>query len=430
MSQAAIDRGLFRSTNMKKYISQVQKNQSTSQDDLFVKPDKNKVIGMSHGTYDKLNEKGYAPEETILNYGDILIGKVSPIQPVGNSDKIYKDNSESYKSHVPGTVDKVWYGLQNYEGYGMIKTRVRSMRIPHIGDKMCLRDNAEVLTEKGWINIKNITMQHKIAILKDNSYIAYENPIDVYKFKYNGDMYKLTSQLVDLDVTMDHELYVRRKINSNFELIAAKNIVGKKVWFNKSCINNNPDIEFMNIPYNNTIYKYDMDYFLELLGKRLNNKEICDHIYVNKYLKNINKLPEFVFNLSQRQSEILLNNLLDNKQTNISHKLQNDIMKLIIHSGYGFIKNNNKIELISLTQTNNNKYINEEVYEYNGDVYCLEVSSHVFMMRLNNKNVWIGNCSKHGQKGTIGITLPASDMPFAENGVQLDLVMNANALKF
>ena len=37
----------------------------------------------------------------------------------------------------------------------------------------------------------------------------------------------------------------------------------------------------------------------------------------------------------------------------------------------------------------------EEIYKYKGKVYCLEVSSHVFMIRQNNKNVWIGNCSRH-----------------------------------
>ncbi|ARF11368.1 DNA-directed RNA polymerase subunit beta [Klosneuvirus KNV1] len=139
MNKSAIELGFMRSTSVKKYSTQIQKNQSTSQDDIFIKPDRSQVAGMRHGTYDKLNEKGYAPEETPLDNYDILIGKVSPIQAIGNSNKVFKDSSEYYKSHVPGVVDKVYTDIINNEGYEMRKVRVRSERIPMIGDKFCSR---------------------------------------------------------------------------------------------------------------------------------------------------------------------------------------------------------------------------------------------------------------------------------------------------
>ena len=46
MNQASIDRGLFRADTLKKYHSEIVKNPSTSQDDIFIKPDPNKVTGM------------------------------------------------------------------------------------------------------------------------------------------------------------------------------------------------------------------------------------------------------------------------------------------------------------------------------------------------------------------------------------------------
>lgn len=139
MNRSAIDRGLFRSTSLKKSQTTLQKNQSTSQDDVFVKPDRSQVTGLRYGSYDKLNEKGYAPEETFVENGDIIIGKVSPIQPIGNSNKVFKDSSEHYKAHVPGVIDRVWTELYNNEGYEMRKVRIRSERIPMIGDKFCSR---------------------------------------------------------------------------------------------------------------------------------------------------------------------------------------------------------------------------------------------------------------------------------------------------
>ena len=55
-NQSSIDRGLFRADTFKKYHSEIKKNPSTSEDDLFIKPDSNKVIDMKHGNYSKLNE--------------------------------------------------------------------------------------------------------------------------------------------------------------------------------------------------------------------------------------------------------------------------------------------------------------------------------------------------------------------------------------
>ena len=95
--------------SLKKYSTIIQKNQSTSQDDEFIKPDPGKVIGMRHGSYDKLNDAGYVDEEKKIENGDIILAKVSPINPVGQSTKAFKDNSEAFKSHVSGKVDKVPY---------------------------------------------------------------------------------------------------------------------------------------------------------------------------------------------------------------------------------------------------------------------------------------------------------------------------------
>merc|ERR1712166_1058580 len=105
-NQSAIDRGLFRADTLKKYFSEIVKNPSTSQDDIFMRPDKNKVTGMKQGNYDKLNENGYIEEETEIENGDIIIGKVSPIQPTGNNDKVFKDSSAIFKSNVKGVIDR------------------------------------------------------------------------------------------------------------------------------------------------------------------------------------------------------------------------------------------------------------------------------------------------------------------------------------
>jgi DNA-directed RNA polymerase II subunit RPB2 len=147
-NQSAIDRGIFRADTLKKYHGEIQKNPSTSQDDIFTKPDRNKVTGMKQGNYDKLNDKGFAPEETIIDNEDIIIGKISPIQPTGNNNKVYKDSSEIFKTNVQGVIDRVHTGVYNAEGYEMYNVRVRMERKPISGDKMTTRHG-----QKGTIGI-------------------------------------------------------------------------------------------------------------------------------------------------------------------------------------------------------------------------------------------------------------------------------------
>jgi DNA-directed RNA polymerase beta subunit/intein/homing endonuclease len=492
-NKSAIERGLFRSTSYNKYVSIIQKNQSTSQDDIFMKPDPTKVSGMKHGSYDKLNEKGYVPEETTVVNGDFLIGKVSPIQPTANSNKMFKDNSESYKQHVPGVVDKVYSDIYNVEGYEMKKMRVRSERIPAIGDKYCIPiDLFEVLTDQGWKHLDEITLENKVATLVDGKQLVYENPTGIYKFNYTGNMYKVRSQLVDIDVTMDHTMYIKKRDHLKFELIPAKDIVGKRYSFKKNCESfGNDDIKTINIDGNDVSY----DAFLELLGmfiadgcmkskntitiadekerKIIHIQNVCERLKIDvKFCKNpdshlntlglglgcghiiksetlsqlfrplnvgaINKyLPEYVWSLNMKQSRVLLESLIscDGSHNQVgsvyyytsSKLLADDVMRLAIHAGwsgsikvlreegtsYGTKKDgsvgvlNADTLCIGIVKTENEPTINhghcheqnghcESIYQYDGLVGCLEVPSHVFMIRQNNKNVWVGNCSRHG----------------------------------
>lgn len=138
-NQSSIDRGIFRCDSLKKFHSEIIKNPSTSQDDVFTKPDANKVTGIKQGNYSKLNEKGFVPEETEITNNDIIIGKVSPIQATGNNNKVFKDSSELFKSNVEGVIDRVHTGIHNSEGYEMYNVRVRMERVPIIGDKFSNR---------------------------------------------------------------------------------------------------------------------------------------------------------------------------------------------------------------------------------------------------------------------------------------------------
>jgi DNA-directed RNA polymerase II subunit RPB2 len=148
MNNSAIEKGLFRAQALKKYFEAIKKNPASSQTGIFIKPDRNKVDNLKDANYDKLTEEGYCKPETVIKDGDVIIGMVNPRPTTREDEKPYKDNSTIYKSVVPGAIDKVITGL-NSDGYPIIKIRVRSERIPQVGDKFSSRAG-----QKGTIGFK------------------------------------------------------------------------------------------------------------------------------------------------------------------------------------------------------------------------------------------------------------------------------------
>jgi DNA-directed RNA polymerase II subunit RPB2 len=139
MNQSSIERGLFRAESYRKESNEITKNPATGQDEIFTKPDKNKVAGIKDSNYEKLNSKGYVNEETVIKNNDIIIGKITPIQPGEASNKIFKDSSLVYKGGVDGTIEKVYTGIKNADGYEMYNMRIRQERKPRGGDKFSSR---------------------------------------------------------------------------------------------------------------------------------------------------------------------------------------------------------------------------------------------------------------------------------------------------
>lgn len=456
-NKSAIQRGLFRSTSLKKHITSIQKNQSTAQDDLFMKPDPTRVTGMRPGTYDKLNDKGYVPEETTIVNGDIIIGKVTPIQPSGTNNKIYKDNSEVYKSHAPGVIDKVYTGIYNNEGYEMMKVRVRSMRIPTIGDKFCCFDTkTEVLTTSGWIKFIDLTKEHKVACLINGNILEYSNPLDLQTYDYKGKMYYVKSDQVDLLVTPNHRMYIKDD-NDGYRTEIAENIFNRRMYYKKNIeqyLNLQPLPKELEGCKGNPKYfvisqtKIPIELWLGIYGKWIIDSKDKRFVKYDKYLEsciegNNKSLSRWVWYLSKEQCRLLIKVICtrDNHKmeyNTISKQLANDFQRLCLHAGWSTnITIKHRVDVIIFSMSviivenepivNNDNNIDRWI-NYEGKVYCCTVPDEgIIYVRRNGIPVWCGN-SRHGQKGTMGLPIKASDMMFSSQGISPDIILNPNAI--
>ncbi len=143
LNKSAIERGLGRSTFYRSYTAE-ERTYPSGQTDLFAIPE-GEVEGMqSEDTYVKLDADGIIFPETDVDTGEVLIGKTSPprfleeIGPYGIIEERRRETSTTVRHMESGTVDAVIL-TETQERNKLAKVRLRSQRIPELGDKFASR---------------------------------------------------------------------------------------------------------------------------------------------------------------------------------------------------------------------------------------------------------------------------------------------------
>eukprot|EP00898_Chlorokybus_atmophyticus_P001664 jgi/Chlat1/2499/Chrsp175S02370 len=141
MNQSAIDRGLFRSIFFRTYKDEEKKQGSLCKEELE-KPNRDVTTAMRHGSYEKLDDDGLVMPGTRVSGEDVIIGKTVPIpeDKTGAQASRFtkKDSSLSMRASETGMIDQVML-TTNDQGLKFVKIRVRSIRVPQIGDKFSSR---------------------------------------------------------------------------------------------------------------------------------------------------------------------------------------------------------------------------------------------------------------------------------------------------
>lgn len=132
LNQSSVDRGLFRSFSFRTLMIEEKKKTSSHLETISLPPVDIRIRSFN---YSKLDETGLVFPGVFVGSGDVIVGKTSLRQSKTGREELV-DTSVVIKNGEEGTVDKV-FCTTTPDGYKMVKIKIRSLKIPEIGDKLC-----------------------------------------------------------------------------------------------------------------------------------------------------------------------------------------------------------------------------------------------------------------------------------------------------
>ena len=479
VNKNALDRGLFTSTHYKCIKDQCSKNGSTGEEEVFCRPKKDDISKPFN--YDKIADDGFVPVNTLVEGGDVIIGKIMPRKLKGKIHNI--DSSVSMKPNERGYIDMNYREVNN-DGYSFCKVRIRNYRKPVVGDKLaCYTPDHEYLTETGWVKVNELTSNHKVATLVNGNTLVYQKPTQIHKYVYASDMIEFTTNHISLCVTPNHSMYVYTSDNDDYKLIRADklydeqldsihlrtteftNMTNNQIYcFPKLYDNNNVLHQELHININVWLKIYIL---YKLYGRESTHKNCIEinmyHVYSLNFLDVIkehgfkytyidyilkiesihlynyflhepsNLLGEWIFKINMFTIYNVIQFIFTVCQGTLyldSKQLADEIMRLAILGGESCnIENTNRKFEITLNDipTINVEKNNMRKKYYVGEVFCCTVPSGILYVRRHGRGLWCGN-SSIAQKASIGMIYNQEDMPYNKDGIVPDLIMNPHAI--
>ncbi|CAD7936998.1 unnamed protein product [Amoebophrya sp. A25] len=145
LNQSSVDRGLFRSVFFRSYAAEEERKGVMNT--IFENPTdpqgKTQILGRKRGDYSKLDHDGLALPGGRLFGDDVVIGMTQDLEPEKDAngdlmDPKKKDCSTCMRPAETAVVDEVILST-NKDGFKFTKVKVRTYKIPEVGDKFASR---------------------------------------------------------------------------------------------------------------------------------------------------------------------------------------------------------------------------------------------------------------------------------------------------
>lgn len=253
-----------------------------------------------------IDKDGIVKPGTTVKFGDPLILSYSKREATPGSlhRALVKDNVVTWEHEFPGYITDV---VNSSKG---VKVYTKAYLPLQTGDK-CFSEDTDLLTENGWKNIKDVTLDDKIATLNpETNVFEYLTPVALHKIPYVGYMYTIDTPQVNTCVTPYHNNFVQTRNSDHFELIKAENCFNRRISFKKDGIWNGKVVDTFTFPGLPDVKGFedpltiDMASYLVLLGMFLSEGSCVWNEKHRNYNVNIVQLkPEGVLALKAAEKK-------------------------------------------------------------------------------------------------------------------------------
>jgi len=411
VNKSSVDRGLFSGCMFRSEKAELEKGEQ------FGNPDYTKTTDIKKSANYGYIENGFIREGTVVKTGDVLIVKTGTIaQPTDEYQ--YVDKSIVYKHLDPAIVERVVI-TYNSEDKNIAKVKLRAPRPLGVGDKLCLTPDHEVLTPAGWLRIDEVTTNHRVYTVNFDGKAWFEHPSETHRYQHLGEMVETTYALM----TPEHRVPVVE--DGTLRLMPACRLVGATYRVLPGAeLNDSGD-------YRESLKTAAMVAY----GERIDGRVAVDHAANQWYdFRGIVIDGRTIFTDSTDLSR--LPPRLDSKAVvsvyfaasdcvKIPEALRDDLCVHIARAGYGFIITTSTVTIIRDRTISMGP---ATFVTYEGSVHCVTVSTGMFLVRYRGRCHVTGNSSRNGNKAIVATLWPAEDMPYDENGITPDIIVNPHGI--
>lgn len=306
----------------------------------------------------------------------------------------------------------------------------------------CVPKDTDVLTKRGWLNIEEVTTEDSVMSLE-----GWTSVEETHKVFYSGPLYKFGDRSSVAYVTENHRVYYYNG-SGNLVVKLAKDcpesldlpvstitegdvdLTDAQIAFNAVAMTDSYHtkqgglvfyqsgekanriesiIQSVGIPYRKTERSRVATH---ICGKELKSVQVGYEFHMKEkpswVVEDNKSIPDWVFDLSERQFEVLLDVLIfcdgsiPTKATSSlvfygQQKICEDLQAVLNTKGYRatiteYREGQFRVNICKAFKCRAKKQVVEESYD--NWVFCLTTGSGNFLMRQNYKPVFTGNCNR------------------------------------